>query len=159
MKASKDKEYRRLFKDLCQHNVLFFINVFCWTLDTRKTKTGTMSPFVTFPCQDLAVRRIMDAIFPPPGGSQHGIVIEKSRDMGATWLCAMILLHAVLFYPGTVEFFCMSYKKEVVDGTFASIILKATDANGVVAYLPVYTMVVASPSTYSITGSPTLSNI
>lgn len=131
--AAKSNDVRLLLKRWCKHNILFWINAFVWTLDTRKTKSGTMAPFITFQCQDEAIKKTQKAIFPKGNSVQHTVINEKSRDMGLTWIDALILLHATLFSDDVCEFFCMSYKEEVVDGEYASVMGKMRFA---IRYMP-----------------------
>lgn len=116
--------YQKLMFRWGSRNILFWINVFVWALDTRETTDGTISPFVTYDFQDEAILKVVKAIKPPPGSKQHDVAIEKSRDMGATWIFALVLLWFVLYSEDTVQFFCMSYKEDAVDGSYDSVMGK-----------------------------------
>lgn len=118
--ASSSSRFQSLLRLWCKHDILFWINTFVWALDTREQQ-GTTSPFVTFECQDEAVLAMVHAIHPKPGGKQHDLMMLKSRDMGATWICAMVFLWFLLFHHDRLEFFCMSYKEDLVDGGGKSI--------------------------------------
>jgi hypothetical protein len=66
-------------------------------------------PFILFKRQ----AEMVDFIYECLKDEQHGL-IEKSRDMGATWLCAAISVHLWLFEPG-VAVGWGSRKEELVD--------------------------------------------
>lgn len=119
--AALSMDVQALLREWCRRNPLFWLNTFVWSLDTREGGAGTTTPFVSFDCQDEAFLAIIDAIIPPAGHKQHDLIIEKSRDMGATWLCAMAFLYLWMFHPEKLSFFCMSYKEELVDGGDKSI--------------------------------------
>ena len=97
---------------------LWWINSLCWTYHQFETdpETGrqypskeTHQPWISWECQD-EVWEALEAAF------QNGedILISKSRDMGASWLCAMFCHHKWLFRPNT-EIRMMSMKEDLVD--------------------------------------------
>lgn len=84
--GSQSKAHARTLSLMCKQDPLFWLNVFSWTYDPRK-EPGAI-PFITYEYQDEAVIDLLDAI------GNHDILIEKSRDMGASWLniCAITWL-------------------------------------------------------------------
>jgi len=74
-----------------------FINHWCDTYDPRNISLGKPArfPLILFPRQEELVRFVLACIFGEAGG-----LIEKSRDMGATWVCAAITVWLWLFWPG-----------------------------------------------------------
>ncbi len=72
------KTDRQQFWQMCREDPLFWINAFVWIFEPR---TSAVLPFITYPYQDTALLEILTAI------GDHDLVIEKSRDMGASWLC------------------------------------------------------------------------
>jgi len=67
---------------MCARDPLFTVNTFVWTFDPRLLPNPTIVPFITYAAyQDEALLEILDAIL-----YQYDILIEKSRDMGASWL-------------------------------------------------------------------------
>lgn len=126
---------RKLLYRWSSRNILFWINTFVWALDTRETTDGTVTPFVTYDYQDEDILKVLKAIKPPKGSKQHDIVIEKSRDMGATWIFALVLLWFTLYSEDVVQFFVMSYKEDVVDGSYDSVMGKMKFA---LEHLPSY---------------------
>jgi hypothetical protein len=117
--AAYDRDAQHVLRQWCSEDPLFWLNAFVWSLDTRKVggrSANTSTPFVSYKCQDDAFLTIYKAIFPDAHDRQWKVLIEKTRDMGATWLCAMAFLHAWLFHPDRLTFLCVSYKEEKVDG-------------------------------------------
>lgn len=74
-----------------------FINHWCCTYDPRLagTEIPALLPFALFRRQ----RELVEFIYGCLEERAHGL-IEKSRDMGATWVCAAVSVHMWLFLPG-----------------------------------------------------------
>jgi len=74
-----------------------FINDWCFTRDPRNAARGKLTklPFVLFPRQWELVEFFHDCVKSGAPG-----LVEKSRDMGATWLAASFSAWMWLFYPG-----------------------------------------------------------
>lgn len=79
--------------EICRRDVLHFINRWCLTYDPR-AQMRTM-PFVLYDFQEEAIRWIDDRYTKKEVG-----IIEKSRDMGVTWLFCGWTLHKWLFSSG-----------------------------------------------------------
>lgn len=75
--ATKSEENRRQLWCMCSRDPLFFINSYCYVYEPR---TSSILPFLTWDFQDRSILLLEDAI----GKSDFGM--EKSRDMGATWI-------------------------------------------------------------------------
>lgn len=86
---------------------IFFIETLGWTFDPRKNPKHI--PFVLFEYQKRAVRELIDAI-----DNGHDLLIEKSRDMGVTWIVVYVFLWYWLFRDG-VNLLMGSYKEKLVD--------------------------------------------
>ncbi len=88
-----------------------FISDFGMTFDPRNVERGfeAVTPFLLFPKQAEFVQWVVDRWL----GREDGLV-EKSRDMGASWLCVAIAVWMWVFKPGTVIGFG-SRKEEYVD--------------------------------------------
>ncbi len=122
--ARERDEHRDLLMRLSAENILFWINSFVWSLDTREETTTTTTPFITFKVQDEAILTLQRRIKPPLESivkdghlkRRRDVLIRKSRDMGATWICLLVYMHFLLFDQDFLEFFALSYKKEYVDG-------------------------------------------
>jgi len=88
-----------------------FINDFGSTFDPRNPEIGlpAVMPFLLFPKQGDCINWLRDRWL----GRQDGL-IEKSRDMGLSWVCVAFAVWMILFHPGTVVGFG-SRKEEYVD--------------------------------------------
>jgi len=88
-----------------------FIEDWVITYDPRNSNTGipTKLPFILFPRQKDFVRFIVECLIDEENG-----LVEKSRDMGATWLCCSIAVWLWLFYDGSSAGFG-SRKEQLVD--------------------------------------------
>jgi hypothetical protein len=83
-KARRDKGLQRHLRECCAADVLFYFNVFAFTYNPRLAQK--VWPFCTFPFQDAAIAQILDSI-----ENQTDLVILKSREMGASWLCMGVM--------------------------------------------------------------------
>lgn len=98
---------------------IYWLNAFVWTFRQKrvdkhgveKSITGgdTDVRFVTWQVQDGAVRDLFDAI--ENGGD---VTIDKSRDMGASWLTIAVFVWFWMFREG-VHFRILSRVEELVD--------------------------------------------
>lgn len=88
-----------------------FINHWCDTYDPRKVSSGSSArmPFVLFERQAEMVTFLLECL-----KGETPALIEKSRDMGATWLCAAFSAWLWLFWPGAAVGWG-SRKEQLVD--------------------------------------------
>ena len=85
------------------------MNAFCWIFAPRaKIKH---KPFITWEIQDKCLQEIQSAII-----EGHDLLIDKSRDMGATWLIIACIVWHFLFSPDT-PILMASRKEDLVDST------------------------------------------
>jgi phage terminase large subunit len=77
----------------CRRDVCHWVNSWAWTFDPRETPS--VLPFDLFPKQ----AEFLGWLQTREAAKEDGLV-EKSRDMGVTWLCAAYALHGWLFRPG-----------------------------------------------------------
>lgn len=111
--ASRDTSAKVLLWNLCQREenpaegCIFFIENFCWTYDPRSKNKNL--PVVLFPYQKDAVRYIVEHI-----DEGKNFLVEKSRDMGISWLIVYVFLWYWLFRDGT-NLLLGSYKEKLVD--------------------------------------------
>ena len=114
--AQKDKNFEAAIRDMCRKDCLFWLNSFGWVYEPRKeqyTKLGYDSPhllFLTWDYQDDFVRWLVRKITAGEDG-----VLEKSRDMGASWLVLAVYLWFWLFGGAGNDFIVGSRKEEFVD--------------------------------------------
>jgi phage terminase large subunit len=104
-------------RSACAGSVSHFVGQWCYTVDPRDLSVW---PFDPFPRQLEFLAWLQDR-----ERRQESGLVEKSRDMGVTWLCCAYALHGWLFRP---NFACGfgSRKLELVDrlGDLDSIIEK-----------------------------------
>ncbi len=91
---------------MCARDLLFYTNAVCWLFEPR---SRARLPFITYDFQDDAFRVISDAL------GYNDLVVEKSRDMGASWMCVVAYEHAWHFHDNST-FLMLSRKEELVDG-------------------------------------------
>jgi hypothetical protein len=103
-----DRLKRRAMMEACRLDGLFWINTFVWTYNPQHEGTE-VGPFITWDFQDEAYREILSAV-----EHRHDLVIEKSREMGASWLCLLVMDWISLFHSHK-KFLLLSRSEEAVD--------------------------------------------
>ena len=116
-RAASDREYQQTVWDACSRDILYFVNLFCWTYDPRKPNPKI--PFITYPFQDNALQCLAEAL-PSRESRGHDVIIEKSRDMGASWMCLTLFFWKWTFHP-LQSFLMVSRKESLVDGSADSL--------------------------------------
>ncbi len=91
----------------CKADPIFFINNFCWTPNDKYTQYHF--PFILFDFQVDYINWLNEHI----DGGRDGLV-EKSREMGITWLTTTLFLWKWLFNDN-FNALIGSYKQELVD--------------------------------------------
>lgn len=110
-----NKQAREDILEMCRQDILFLVNAFCWTLDPRKLSSnsstvGACLPFITWPYQDEALLKLDQWLSEETDG-----LIEKSRDMGASWCVCIWMLWRWMFHNHN-SFLMVSRKEVLVDG-------------------------------------------
>lgn len=106
--AAKDNpELQALLLAWCRRDVRFWFRHFCWTFDPRLEQPHL--PFVPYPFQENALVDLVAAI-----ENGEDLLIEKSRDMGLSWLVLLAFQYFWLFRDGA-NFHLGSRKQEAVD--------------------------------------------
>lgn len=106
-------EARAMLWNLCARpenkaeGCIFFIENFGWTFDPRKEVKHI--PFFLFEYQKEAIRYFVDHI-----DGNRDFLIEKSRDMGITWVAVWVFTWLWLFDDG-INLLVGSYKEKLVD--------------------------------------------
>jgi hypothetical protein len=108
-RARKDRRVRRGLVEACSQDLLFYINTFVWQYNPRKVDSGEVGPFITWPFQDEAFFTILDCI-----EKAQDLCVEKSREMGATWMFLIVMDWLFLFHPWK-KFLCISRNADAVD--------------------------------------------
>lgn len=108
--AKSNKQMQVDLKAYYRHNPVDFINDYCVTYDPRnKSPLPRLMPFRLFPRQEDFVQFIYELITTGESG-----LVEKARDMGASWLCCAISVWLWLFWDGTATGWG-SRKEDLVD--------------------------------------------
>jgi len=105
-KADDDPDLQHELWIACKRDMLFFVNVFLWVFEPRD---AIVLPFITWPFQDKVLLQTDKAI----GREDCGI--EKSRDMGASWMFLTNFFYRWMFYKHQV-FGLVSRNRDTVDG-------------------------------------------
>lgn len=105
-----DRLRRRAMMEACRLDGLFWINCFCWQFNPQH-EGAEVGPFITWDFQDEAFRQILAAI-----EDRHDLVVEKSREMGASWLCLLAMDWLSRFHTHK-KFLLVSRSEEAVDKT------------------------------------------
>lgn len=104
-----------------QKSYLFWVNAFGWTYRQRYVRDDgevvpvmgdeAHTPFITWPVQDEASMQMIECI-----ETGEDINVEKSRDMGATWLVLSVFSWLFLFRKNQ-DFGVVSRKESLVDSS------------------------------------------
>lgn len=98
---------RQLLLEACRRNPGFWFQYFCWTVDPRRTPSRL--PFTLYPFQQTLVKSLCASI-----EKGEDLLIEKSRDMGVSWIVLLTFQHYWLFREGS-HFLIGSRKADLVD--------------------------------------------
>ncbi len=77
-----DPSYAHVVWDACAVDPLFYISGFGYTYDPRRQPFAKL-PFILWPIQQWGLGEIIDSV------GKYNLLIDKSRDMGASWLCVL----------------------------------------------------------------------
>ena len=108
-KARVDLEFRAKVTELFYRNILFAFNAFFYTYDPRKRPFQDL-PFTTWDFQDEEVLELAKGI---EGGTD--VLVEKSRDMGVTWVVIGVFEWFWLKPVGGYDFLMGSRVEDYVD--------------------------------------------
>ena len=114
IRAKNDLSYREKCKALFFKDPLFAFNCFFWTLDVRK-KPEHHIPFCTYDYQDDVILDLVDAIRTAGAANAQDRIIEKSRDMGISWLVILVFEFLWLDPVGGFDFLLGSRIEDYVD--------------------------------------------
>jgi hypothetical protein len=116
--CQESPSYRRAVIHACKVDCLFFVNVFCYQINPKPVgeHTSEIGPFITWDYQDEAIvgdnPKSPGILWCIENGSD--LVIEKSRDMGASWICILVMLWLFLFHEWK-KFTIVSKDRDSVD--------------------------------------------
>lgn len=106
-KAQHDKVLQNELLELCRRDIVFWFEHFCWTFNPRLRQPHL--PFNPYPFQKQIIRAMEVCI-----DTGEGALIEKSRDMGLSWLVMLVFQHYWMFREGA-DFLLGSKKEKDVD--------------------------------------------
>ena len=116
--AEKDPILQQDLMSLCAESLLFWINAFSWTYHQKEVDplTGLETvveyehvPFITWLIQDELFTKFLYRLEHP-----KDILIDKSRDMGASW-CGIDFIHWVWLFKDECQMLEMSRTEDYVD--------------------------------------------
>lgn len=118
-RCAKSEKYRELIWIRCSRSFVYFCDTMCYTYDPKTHPKQPNRPFILFGYQEEGARKILKAI------GVHDLLIEKSRQMGVSWLLMAIFVWLWLFRPAQ-SFLLGSRKEDLVDkpGDSASLFWK-----------------------------------
>lgn len=110
-KCRSDTRYRAAVREMCKRDILFWINTFVWQFNPNQLGDSStlVGPFITWGVQEQTIRTILTAI-----EDRSDVIVEKSREMGASWMCLLIMLWFFIFHPMS-KFLCVSRNADAVD--------------------------------------------
>ena len=107
-KCQEDHKFMAAIRAKFFKDIIFAFNTFFWTYDPRRPPYTL--PFITYDFQDESILALKEAIDGP-----EDLLIEKSRDMGASWFVISVFLYYWLQPHGGNDFIVGSRKEEYVD--------------------------------------------
>lgn len=118
-RAAKDRGLQSDLLAACSKSFLFFVNVFCFTYHQfevlpsgeRVESTKPHRPFITWEIQDVLCDEFELSL-----KNAEDILIDKSRDLGASWIAVAFLFWLWLFRPDS-QMLMMSRVQDYVDQT------------------------------------------
>src|ERR1700722_9421272 len=90
-RAQKNTGGQQQLRLACEQDILFWINTFCLQFNSRK-KGKEVAPFITWEFQDKAIYELLWCI-----EHDDDVLIEKSRQMGASWMIVLIFCWLFLY--------------------------------------------------------------
>ncbi len=108
-KANRDQLYRLKIRKLYFLDPLFAFNAFFFTYDPREHRKH-QQPFCTYEFQDITIHKMVDAIT-----RGYDLPLEKSRDMGASWMIIGVYVWFWTNPEGGADFLLGSRVEKYVD--------------------------------------------
>lgn len=113
-RLQNNKSLQMLERERCERSKVYFVNNWMWTYDPRTEDKHL--PFILYPFQEDSLSWIDERY-----ANQEIGVIEKTRDMGITWIVTVWALHQFLFVPGFSALFGSRAEMLVDDNSVDSI--------------------------------------
>lgn len=114
--AYKEEERSKIW-ETCSQSPIFWLNFFGWTYNVKSVDENGREipaetrhvPFNTWDVQDSALLTLMECV-----DDGRDAIIDKSRDMGASWLCVALATWYWLFRPDS-QILLVSRVEDLVD--------------------------------------------
>ena len=105
-----DAGLRKAVREACRADIRFYVNAWVWQFNPRRKGTADeIDPFVTWDFQGDALLKLLGAI-----ENDHDALIEKSREMGASWMC-LIAFEWLWHFHKNKQLLVISRSAEAVD--------------------------------------------
>ena len=104
-----EPEFAGAMRAACREDFFFWLNGFAWTIDQKRQYPRKKLPFISYPYQDRGFDVILDSL-----DNGFDVSIEKSRQMGASWMFVLVVVWCWLSRPGQ-NFLLLSRSDEYVD--------------------------------------------
>lgn len=106
----KDKRNLQSIIKMCAEDPIFFINTFVWTYNPKNISNNLPIniPFICWPYQEDAFKTIFECM------GMRDICVDKSRDMGASWIFLVAFTWCWLFRD-SMSFLITSRTQDYVD--------------------------------------------
>lgn len=108
---AEDKEAQKVYMEMCLIQPQIAFDSAFWTYDPRQPVGYKHRPFILRPKQRVAVNKLKDAI-----DNQHNLIIDKSREEGATEIICKLFALYWLLSPESC-FLVGSRKEDLVDSS------------------------------------------
>jgi hypothetical protein len=102
--SENNQIYQEILMDYCSSDILFFINVFCWTFAPGKPPL----PFILYDFQEDILTWFLWLIKWRLSGA-----VEKSRDLGLSWLAIALFAYVLCFCDNAVAYLFSMTEAEV----------------------------------------------
>ncbi|MDR3557945.1 MAG: hypothetical protein P4L61_00250, partial [Candidatus Pacebacteria bacterium] len=110
---------------MCENDILYFINNFVFTYDPREPFGEQDIPMLTYDYQNDFIGWLCHHIDATVNGiAKRTMLVEKSRDMGASWVLVAVAVHYWLFKGGSVHFGSRTYDEADMLGDMGSLVEK-----------------------------------
>ena len=110
VECEKSAEFQRAMVAACRRDCLFWIKSFVWQFNPKKKAGGQQrAPFIPYEFQERTIKEIIWCI-----RHDEDLLIEKSRQMGGSWMMLLVFLWFFLFHDDQ-SFLLISRNQAMVD--------------------------------------------
>lgn len=108
-RVTVDPEVAGQMRTACRMDPFYYFSTFCWTVNPARPYPRKRVPFIPYAFQDRGLDVIFDSL-----EESFDVSVEKSRQMGASWLFALVIHYCWMFRQGQ-NFLMLSRSDEYVD--------------------------------------------